>query len=227
MDSVVSVSQALQKRKSVRAFLQKPVDTTTILTLLEKSARAPSGGNLQPWRVAVVNGEAMARFQMIMEARLAGEPSADGEPPEYSVYPPGLKEPYRTSRFRVGEQMYAIVGISREDRPARLAWFANNYRFFGAPAAIFCFVDRIMGPPQWSDLGMFLQSFMLLAAEAGLCTCPQEAWSQYPRTVATFCGMEPELMLFCGVAIGYGDESAPVNGLASEREPLSQWVKVV
>jgi nitroreductase len=223
----MSVSEALERRKSVRAFLPEPVDTATILTLLEKAARAPSGGNLQPWRIAVVNDAAMADFRELMESRLAGEPFLGGEKPEYRVYPPELKEPYRTSRFRVGEQMYALIGISREDRTARLAWFANNYRFFGAPAAIFCFVDRAMGPPQWSDLGMFLQSFMLLATEAGLATCPQEAWSQYPRTVASFCGMEAEMMLFCGVAIGYCDDSAQVNGLVSEREPLSQWVKVL
>ena len=223
----MTVTEALARRKSVRAFLDKQVATETILQLLEKAARAPSGGNLQPWRVAVLNGERMTEFRALMESRLAGEKLPGGESAEYTVYPPKLKEPYRTSRFQVGEAMYALLGISREDRPARLQWFANNYRFFGAPAAIFCFVDRIMGPPQWSDLGMFLQSFMLAATEAGLDTCPQEAWSAYPRTVAEFCGVPPELMLFCGVAIGHGDPDAPVNRLETEREPLSAWVEVV
>ncbi len=223
----MNVTEAVSGRKSIRAFNREPVETSLILQLLEKSARAPSGGNLQPWRVAVLNGEAMARFKAVMEERLAGKPRPGGDRPQYAVYPANLKEPYRSTRFAVGEQMYALLGIDREDRPARLQWFANNFRFFGAPAAIFCFVDRIMGPPQWSDLGMFLQSFMLLAQEAGLGTCAQECWSQWPETVNDFCGMDGELMLFCGVAIGHPDADAPVNRLRSEREPLERWVKVL
>lgn len=227
MDGATSVSEALARRKSVRAFLDRPVATETILAMLEKAARAPSGGNLQPWRIAILNGDRMAEFRNLMEDRLGGGEPTGRETAEYAVYPPKLKEPYRTARYRVGEAMYALLGIEREDRPARLNWFANNYRFFGAPAALFCFVDRIMGPPQWSDLGMFLQTFMLLACEAGLDTCPQEAWASYPRTVSGFCEMAPELMLFCGMAIGYRDENAPVNALASEREPLANWAKVL
>lgn len=223
----MNVSEAVAARFSVRTFTTEPIATQTIMTLLEKAARAPSGGNLQPWRVAVVNGEAMARFKAIMEERLAGKPRPGGDRPEYSVYPPNLKEPYRTTRFTVGEQMYALLGIERDDRPARLKWFANNFRFFGAPAAIFCFVDRIMGPPQWSDLGMFLQSFMLLAQEAGLGTCAQECWAQRPGTVSDFCGMDTELMLFCAIAIGHPDSAAPVNRLRTERTPLTEWVKVL
>jgi nitroreductase len=223
----MDVWQAVANRMSVRAFLDRPVETQTILDLLEAAARAPSGGNLQPWRVAVLNGERMLAFKAIMEERLAGKPRAGGDRPQYAVYPPNLKEPYRTSRFAVGEQMYALLGIAREDRPARLRWFANNFRFFGAPTAIFCFVDRIMGPPQWSDLGMFLQTFMLLAQERGLGTCAQECWSQWPDTVTDFCGMDGELMLFCGVAIGHPDPAASVNRLRSERAPLDEWVKVL
>jgi nitroreductase len=223
----MDVSQAIENRISVRAFLDQPVGTELILRLLERAARAPSGGNLQPWRVAVLNGEQMMRFKTLMEERLAGKPREGGDRPQYAVYPPNLKEPYRTVRFAIGEQMYALLGIAREDRPARLRWFANNFRFFGAPAAIFCFVDRIMGPPQWSDLGMFLQSFMLLAQEQGLGTCAQECWSQWPGTVADFCGMDEDLMLFCGVAIGHPDRAAPVNRLKSERSPLESWVKVL
>ncbi len=223
----MNVTEAVAERKSIRAFTLEPVETSLILQLLEKAARAPSGGNLQPWRVAVLNGESMGRFKAVMEERLAGKPRPGGDRPQYAVYPPNLKEPYRSTRFAVGEQMYALLGIEREDRPARLQWFANNFRFFGAPAAIFCFVDRIMGPPQWSDLGMFLQTFMLLAPEAGLGTCAQECWSQWPETVNDFCGMDDELMLFCGVAIGHPDRDAPVNRLHSEREPQERWVKVL
>lgn len=223
----VSVSEAMAARKSVRAFNNTPVETSKILKFLEKASRAPSGGNLQPWRIAVLNGDVMIRFKELMKTRLSDTSPESTETPQYRVYPPKLKEPYRTSRFEVGEAMYATLGISRQDRTERLKWFANNYRFFGAPAAIFCFVDRIMGPPQWSDLGMFLQSFMLLAQEAGISTCPQESWAAYPQTVANYCEMPPDLMLFCGIAIGHEDRDAPVNSLVTNREPIENWVKIV
>lgn len=227
MGSVTSVSEAVERRRSVRAFLAEPVSTDVIRTLLEKAARAPSGGNLQPWRISIVNDDAMTRFRAIMEERLAGTPHPEGEQPEYEVYPPSLKEPYRTARFEVGEEMYGLLGIPREDKTGRLGWFAENYRFFGAPAAIFCFVDRIMGPPQWSDLGMFLQTFMLLLEEAGLQSCPQECWYRYPKTVSDFCNVPDEWMLFCGMAIGHEDPEAPVNRLRTRRLETSQWLDVV
>ena len=227
MPEQVSVTEAVMRRKSVRAFLDTPVETDTIRQLLKKSARAPSGGNVQPWHVAIVNGEAMERFKTIMERRLSGKARQGGDGPEYEVYPPKLKEPYRSYRFAIGEEMYGLLGIAREDRPARLRWFANNYRFFGAPAAVFCFFDRVMGAPQWSDLGMFLQTFMLLAQEAGLDTCPQECWSNYSKTVADFCDVPDELMLFCGVAIGHADPDAPVNRLHSSRAPIEDWVSTI
>ena len=116
--------------------------------------------------------------------------------------------------------MYATLGIGREDKAGRLGQFAKNMDFFGAPAAIFCFIDRSMGPPQWSDLGMFLQTFMLLAQEAGLDTCPQEAWAVYEQAVSEFVGAPEEQRIFCGVAIGHADPDAPINSLVTDREPL-------
>ncbi|MEZ5551351.1 MAG: nitroreductase [Pseudomonadales bacterium] len=217
----MNVTDAVMTRRSIRAFTPDPVDDALLRTLLEKSARAPSGGNVQPWRVFVVNGPAMQRFREFQTTRTAPETSA------YPIYPEGLKEPYRSSRFKVGEDMYALLGIPREDRSARLKRLMENYNFFGAPAAIFCFVDRQMGPPQWSDLGMFLQTFMLLAREAGLDTCAQEAWSARPDTVTEFVQAPAELTIFCGMAIGYRDPDAPVNMLVSDREPLDVWAKFV
>jgi nitroreductase len=160
----------------------------------------------------------MARFREFLAGR------SGAEEPAYQIYPEGLKEPYRSSRFKVGEDMYALLGIPREDKRARLRWIARNFDFFGAPSGFFCFVDRQMGPPQLSDLGMFLQTFMLLAREAGLDTCPQEAWAMRADSVAEFVGAAPELMLFCGMAVGYRDPDAAVNTLVSDREPASVWL---
>ncbi len=217
----MDVTEAVHRRISVRAFLPDAVDDALLRRLLTDASFAPSGGNVQPWRIYVVNGESMARFR----EHLASQPPV--EAPEYDIYPKGITEPYRTNRFTIGEQMYALLGIPREDKAARLNQFARNGDFFGAPAAIFCCFDRQMGPPQWSDLGMFLQTFMLLATEAGLSTCAQEYWSVRHAAVQQFVGSPDNEMLFCGVAIGYADPDAPVNSLRSERMPLDDFARFV
>lgn len=213
----MDVKDAVFKRHSVRQFTDEPVDSELLRELVAAASRAPSGGNLQPWRVFVVNGPAMTQLREF----LAAQPPL--EEPEYAVYPPNLFEPYRTNRYRVGEMIYGELGIPREDKEARLRQFAKNNDFFGAPAALFCFVDRRMGPPQWSDLGMYLQTFMLLAVERGLGTCPQEYWAVRHGAVSEFLEVGGELMLFAGMSIGYEDEAAAVNRVRTERMPLQEW----
>ncbi|MEM9042718.1 MAG: nitroreductase [Actinomycetota bacterium] len=216
----MNVSDAVHRRASVRAFLPDAVPDDTIRRLLESAARAPSGGNVQPWRIYVVNGEAMERFRAVVAEGGAGEA-------EYPIYPDKLWEPYRTNRFELGELMYQTMGIERDDKAGRFAHLARNFDFFGAPAGLFCFIDRGMGSAQWSDLGMFLQTFMLLAQEAGIDTCPQEAWAPWHEVVQEFVGAPDEEMLFCGMAIGHADPDAPVNTLESPRMPLDQWARWV
>ena len=213
----MDVTEAVDSRKSIRAFLDKAVDDSLIKELLEKSSRAASGGNLQPWKIYVINGETMNSFHKFQSEW------TEPETPAYAIYPDNLKEPYKTSRYEVADDMYSLLGIEREDKEARFKQVLKNYEFFGAPAAFFCFVDRQMGRPQWSDLGMFLQTFMLLAKEAGLDTCPQEAWAMKQESVTTFVEAPEELMLFCGMAIGYQDESEKVNELRTSRRPIEDW----
>jgi nitroreductase len=217
----MNVTDAVAARRSVRGFLDRPVDPALLRELAEKAARAPSGGNLQPWHIDLVAGESLARLKVIMAETLA---SGAKETPAYAIYPPELDMPYETRRRAVGEAMYGHIGIPREDRPGRRAWFARNFAFFGAPAALFCTVGRGMGPPQWSDLGMYLQSVMLLAIEAGLATCPQECWAMYPETVGRFLDIPDGRMLFCGMAIGYEDTDVPANRLRSDRAPAGEWL---
>ena len=217
----MKVSEAVVARRSIRSFLDTPVSDEQISQLLEKAARAPSGGNVQPWRVFVINGPSMPKFlQFLADTDLR-------ETPAYEIYPKELPSPYRESRFKVGEDMYKLLNIPRDDKPSRFAHLARNFKFFDAPAAFFCFIDKTMGPPQWSDLGMFLQTFMLLAQEEGLDTCAQEAWANRSQAVASFVGAEDNLMLFCGMAIGYKNPEADVNGLVSDRAPLETWAKFV
>ncbi len=216
----MDVTSAVKARKSVRGFLPDPVSNETIRTLLTTASRAPSGGNLQPWRIYVINNEAMTRFkQTIAEGEM--------EDPAYEIYPKKLSEPYRTSRFELGMALYDAVGIARDDKDGRFAQMLKNFDFFGAPAAIFCFLDRQMGPPQWADLGMFVQTFMLLATEAGLDTCPQEAWVNWERTITDFVGAPSELQLFCGVAIGKIDEDNPANTVVSQRVAVEKFATFV
>lgn len=215
----MNVSEAVSARSSVRSFLKRPVSDEMLKVLLAKSARAASGGNLQPWKIFVINNSSMKDFLKFQEKW------TKPEVPAYDIYPQKLKEPYRTSRFELGEQMYELLGIGREDKDARIAQVMKNFKFFGAPSAFFCFVDRQMGPPQWSDLGMFLQTFMLLAKEAGLDTCAQEAWSMKHDSVSKFVKADDTDILFCGMAIGYRDDTALVNSLESERRPLKEWAK--
>ena len=217
------VQEAMASRRSIRDFLPTPVPADVIRRVLAAAARAPSGGNVQPWLIDVLAGEPLEQFKALMRERL--KPDAPPENREYDIYPKELWSPYRERRFKLGEDMYARLGIPREDKPARLRWFARNFEFFGAPLALFCSMDRGMGPPQWSDLGMYLQSVMLLLRAEGLDSCPQEAWSVYPKTVGEFLGLPPDRMLFCGMAIGYRNPDHPVNQLVADRAPLDEFAR--
>ncbi len=219
----MNVTDAIRSRMSCRAFLDTPVPLDTLRDILDVAKQAPSGGNLQPWQVHVLAGQPLREFVALIRSKLPTQPQGEGT--EYPVYPPNLKEPYRSRRFQCGEDLYATIAIKREEKLRRLTQFARNYEFFGAPAAMFFVIDRSMGADQWADVGMFMQNVMLLARERGLHTCPQEAWASWHRSVAEFLGLPPEHMLFCGLAIGYRDESAPINALRTARAPLEEFVK--
>jgi len=215
----MKVSEAVKLRSSIRSFLPKKVKNSLIKKILTQASRSPSGGNLQPWKIYLINNNSMKDFLKFQNDW------SKPENPAYEIYPTKLKEPYRTSRYELGEQMYDLLGIPRDNKDARVNQVMKNFQFFGAPCAFFCFVDRQMGPPQWSDLGMFLQTFMLLAREVGLDTCAQEAWSIKHDSVSKFVNADPDDILFCGMSIGYRDEKDPINSLRSERRPLDQWAK--
>ncbi|PZQ62398.1 MAG: nitroreductase family protein [Phenylobacterium zucineum] len=213
----MNVSEAVEHRISVRAYDDRPVPREVVARIIEKAARAPSGGNLQPWRVYALAGAPLAA----LKAEVAQNPM--GEPMEYDVYPPNLWDPFRTRRFENGEQLYASIDVPREDKAARLRWFARNAEFFGAPVGLFFCLDRKLGPPQWADLGMYMQSVMLLAVEEGLDTCAQEFWARYPQTVARHVGMPEDHMVFSGMALGYRDPAHPINAWRSTRDHVDVW----
>ncbi|MCF4166067.1 nitroreductase [Zavarzinia compransoris] len=217
----MKVSEALDSRLSVRRFLPTPVAPETIRTILETAKRAPSGGNLQPWHVYVATGDALEAIKTLIRDRLPDAPKGEGT--EYHIYPPDLTEPYRTRRWRVGEQLYASIGVERENKIGRLVQFAQNFEFFGAPAALFFCIDRQMQQGQWADLGMFMQSIMLLAREYGLDTCAQEAWAIWYKSLGEHLRIPDHLMLFAGMALGHRDPEAAINRFRSERAPLEEF----
>jgi nitroreductase len=221
----VNVSEAVASRMSCRAFLDVPVSGDVVRDILDAARRAPSGGNLQPWWVYALAGAPLAELRAKVRQKVMADPRGDGSN-EYDIYPPGLGEPYRSRRFKAGEDLYATIAIARENKAARLLQLAKNYAFYGAPVGLFFYIDRALGPPQWSDVGMYMQTVMLLARERGLHTCAQEIWSLVPGTVGACVGAPPHLMLFSGMALGYGDTAHPINTLRTERAPLEEFAKL-
>jgi nitroreductase len=217
----MNVSEAVAYRRSVRGFLDKPVDVDAVRDIIVRSARAATGGNVQPWHIDLVHGESMVKLKAIMAAKIAAR---EAEAPEYPIYPVGLKQPYEGRRFEVGDMLYGALNIPREDKKARAIWFSRNFQFFNAPVALFMSFDRQMGLPQWGDGGMMLQNIMLLLCEAGLDSCPQECWAVYPKTVGTFLNLPDDRILWTGMAIGYKDAEDPANALLPNRASASEWL---
>jgi len=220
----MKVSEAIATRKTIRAFKSDPVARNTIEEIIALAARAPSGGNLQPWKVYALLGP--ARDELVRRVAEVRKVHPMGTTPEYHIYPPDLTEPYRTRRFRIGEAMYATINIPREDKLARLKFFSANWEFFGAPCGLIFTIDRQMQQGQWADLGMFMENIMLLAREHGLHTCPQEAWAMFHPQIREYLSVPENEMIFCGMGVGFADEVAPVNSLVTERAPAGEYLTV-
>lgn len=219
----MDVYEAVTSRRSVRGFTDQPVSRDVLERVLAAAAWAPSGSNLQPWHVYVVTGETLTTLKKAATERVAaGEPWDERE---YVMYPAALHSPYQERRAAFGRERYSALGVAREDWEARARAAIANWDCFGARAALFCYVDRELGLPQWSDLGMYLQSVMLLLRAEGLHSCPQMAWSQVRTTVADVLSPPPELVLFCGMSIGYEDPA--VTYVRTGREPLEATVTFV
>lgn len=221
----MNVIDAITKRISTRAFLEKPVEHSLIYEILDTARWAPSGGNLQPWQVHVVTGTAKQRLVDTVKKAIADNPFADET--EFQIYPPKLSDPWRTRRFEVGEAMYETLGIPRDNKPARIAHLLRNFEFFGAPVGLFFSLDRQFEKGQWAHLGMFMQSVALVAAENGLATCMQEAWSARAKTVAKFFDLDDTQQLYCGMALGYADKTAAVNSLRSSRVSVEEFTTFI
>ncbi|RDH78987.1 nitroreductase [Mycolicibacterium moriokaense] len=213
----MDVYEAVMTRRAVRGFTDEPVAREVLERVLTAAGNAPSGSNIQPWNIYVVTGEPLAQLKKLATERVAARDPWDER--EYVMYPPDMKSPYDERRSAFGRDRYGALGIVREDWEARTRAAIANWDCFGAPVALFCYIDRGLGLPQWSDLGMYLQTVMLLLRAEGLHSCPQMAWSQVRKTVADIVSPPDDLMLFCGMSIGYEDRT--VAFVRNERAPLS------
>lgn len=220
-DKSASVTDAINSRITTRAFLDTPVPQQVLHGLFETARRTASGGNLQPWNVHVLAGDPLNTFRTgIMGKLMKGEREED----TYPAYPSPLWEPMRSWRYKLGEDMYNLLGIPKDDKPARLMQVAKNFMFFGAPVGILITGDKRLEVPQYYDIGIYLQSLMLLAREAGLHTAPQGAWRAWPDSVRAFTGHSEGQEILVGMSMGYADPDQPVNDLYSDRAPLDELV---
>jgi len=212
--SKTTVNHAINSRFSARIFTDQAVPTSTIQEILATAIQAPSNGNLQPWNVVVAQGEkldaALAQFNqgLYQDGKL--------EQPQYAIYPDNISKQHKARRKACGELMYDALGISKEDKPARIQQAMKNFSFFGAPTGLILSMHEDMGMGQAIDTGIFAQNIMLLATERGLASCPQASWAQWPNRVRECFGIAKDHLILMGIAIGYADMGQPVN---NSRQP--------
>jgi nitroreductase len=222
--SMMTVEQAIVGRQSIRAFLPEPVPRELIEKLLEIAGRAPSGSNIQPWKVVVLTGEAKSALCAdLMALHEAGE---DGSW-QYPYYSDVWREPYLERRRRTGWGLYGTLGITKGDRAATRAQQGRNYLFFDAPVGLIFTIDQDLARGSWLDYGMFLQSIMIAARAVGLETCAQAAFCAYHAAISRRLRIPDVEMIVCGMALGYADPQAPVNTFRTERMGTAEFARFV
>ncbi len=219
----MNVTEAVSTRRSIRQFTDHSVDQATLLRVLAKAQLSPSGGNTQPWNAIILTGQPLADLTAKIKAKAATAPL--GEAPEYDIYPKGLEGRYEEQRRGVGKAMFAALKLEREDGAGRIAQMMKNWDSFGAPVQLFTYTRKYMGPPQWSDMGMWLQTVMLLLREEGLDSCAQEIWAMYGTYMRELLNIDDDHIFFCGMAVGYRDADAPVNNFEVPRTPIEDVIR--
>ena len=219
------VDETIDSRRSVRAFLPTPVPRETLEEILRIASRAPSGTNVQPWKVYVLTGSAKEQLSQKILAAYNDPEEAQTHTEEYPYYPAKWVSPYINRRRKVGLDLYGLLDIKKGDAARMHAQHGRNYTFFDAPVGLIFTIDRIMQQGSWFDYGMFVQTIMLAARARGLDTCPQAAFTQFHRIIGEQLNLPENEMVVCGMALGYADESKPENKLRTERAPLEEWVR--
>ncbi|MFD2366502.1 nitroreductase [Pseudoduganella sp. GCM10020061] len=220
-----TVDAAITSRRSIRAFLDTPVEREDIERILEVASRAPSGTNIQPWKVYVLTGESKERLSSAIMAAHDDPGECRRHTEEYAYYPRRWESPYIERRRKVGWDLYTLLGITREDKEGMHRQHGRNYRFFDAPVGMIFTIDRILEQGSWLDYGMFLENIMVAARGRGLDTCPQAAFTPFHRIIEEQLGLPETEMVVCGMALGYADHTKIENTLITQRERLDSFVK--
>ena len=219
----MNIQDAMLKRQSIRQFLNKEVDINVVKKIISLASYSPSGANLQPWKVAITNGDNKKELShKLQDAFWKQEKRA----PDYQYYPLEMPDSYKKRRYRCGEMLYNSIDIDKNDKKARLSQWAKNYDSFGAPISIYIFIDKIMATGSYMDSGMFIHAISLLALDFGLATCLQAALSEYPNIVKKHFDDYYDCNLLCGIALGYPDFSHDINNYRTDREDISSFCKV-
>ena len=219
----MQATEAVTTRRSIRAFTDQPVEREKLERVLQTAQLAASGGNTQPWSAVLVTGDELARITAAIKEKAKAAPMGEGA--EYAIYPEGLEGRHEDQRRAVGKAMFDAVGLAREDGAGRIAQMMKNWDSFGAPVQLFTYTKKYMGPPQWSDMGMWLQTIMILLREEGLDSCAQEIWAMYGTYMRELLNIDDEHIFFCGMAIGYRDADDPINNFDRPRSPVSDVVR--
>jgi nitroreductase len=217
------VDRAITSRRSVRAFLDTPVSRETILDILRVASRAPSGTNIQPWRVHVLTGASKDQLAAKILAAHDDPDAAALHTEEYAYYPRNWVTPYIERRRKVGWDLYGLLGITKTDKVSMHRQHGRNYRFFDAPVGLMFSIDRVLERGSWLDYGMFLENIMVAARGRGLDTCPQAAFTPFHRIITEHLGLLPEEMLVCGMSLGFADPGKIENTLETVREPVESF----
>lgn len=212
--------RSILSRKSVRGFLSRKVSATAVHTILQAASRAPSGSNIQPWKVHVVSGQ--ARDKLASALSRAYELGIIEER-EYTYYPVNWREPYLTRRRATGWGLYNALGIKKGDRKETKHQLGRNFVFFGAPVVFFITIDKDMELGSWLDTGMFIQNILISARALGLHTCPQAAVVNYPTIVREHLSIPQDQTLVCGISLGYEDTGHPANQFSTTRVDINEF----
>ena len=220
----MNLNELIKSRYSIRNFTDDSVDIKTIREILEIASNAPSGGNIQPWKVYVVTGSTKEK---LIKKVLNNFDNGVQEKIEYDIYPNPLDEEYKRRRSECARDMYTALSIEQDDIELRLSQIRENFKFFGAPVGMIVTIDRAFAENGWGHVGMFIQNICLSAVDNDMGTCLQESWSIYPKTVKDFLNIPDNEVVWCGIALGYPNKEHPINNYRTSRESIEKFVTFI
>lgn len=219
----MDVIEALETRKSIRAFKPDPVDPTLIQQILEAANRSPSWANTQPWEIFVAGGEPLEKLRQAYLNNFQ-----QGIAPHFDIpAPTSWPEDHKNRINELGAGRFASLGIDRSDEEARKKTTELNYRFFDAPVVIYPCMHRNLSSWSLFDIGAISMSIMLAAEHYGLNTIPAIMLAAYPDLLRKELNIPEELKIVVGIALGYGDPESIYNKYTTSRRPLSELVRLV